>query len=842
VNKAAKTWAIVVGIDAYTDPKVPDLQGAVADAVAFRDWLVALGVPKRQIRQHAAPTDRSRALLAGSRWLDVTPQRIDDSIVRLEQVTDGERLIVYLAGHGLFEPEAGRLFLLPDFSESSPWNMGLDKYVKRFLAMRFSRQFLFVDGCQNLPYSQSARQKIDGQMFAGRTGFAYREGNLLVGAYAAALGQRAKEIGGRGVFTKYLLEGLDLESPSSRAVVLDFSSGERWLDLRKLVTGYVRPFVESAVRDPQTPNVKVEPTETDEACPFFTFRDPTPGKITVTISPSAAVPVVQLISIAVRGQPLWSYSQPVEPAVQVDVPFELRVPLGQTVDAYCVLREGAQWDGTVDRRFEVVAHTPLKFELYDARGSTAPPSVEVRTVSSGGDVLANQFEYDDVAHAAGFTEEVRDEALVAPGVRLEHHETGPVFRLQTKRGVAAVPAVLLRTLSSRRGNAILDATDPGVGIATFATGLLPLAVRPKIQVRLPRGGAPALAGQLAERKLLWIGPPENAPTEPLYESAVGEGPEGARSLASLEKNSIVDVEPGHVLVRLDLPWGTWTKTVSASDTGSAIVSLPNSVGKPPLRVRLREELGRRGDTYLFGVGRPLDKPELRNGLWGTSSSAFRETRPRSAQWAFMPPHIRWLDDPRAVGIATAGRFAFPLLPGRSLAAERSGGDLRVEPLALVPSAAWDVLLFRGLLDDLPAARALELTAAKWKDALLGLAGAYAVYALPAEKRPPGVLEDVLHNLKFLGRRAGGRRMPDVDLLRAALRAFGGDDVSRTDVDGLRRWAEHGAVPVLRWGVPLAIRLIEDDVLPRATFARWLEALHRIETSLSPVSVWTVWRP
>jgi hypothetical protein len=841
VNNAKKTWALVVGIDAYTDPDVPDLQGAVADAVAFRDWLVALGVPKRQILQHAAPTDHSRAFLVGSRWLKVTPQTINDSVVRLEQVTDGARLIVYLAGHGLFEPQKGRLFLLPEFSASrnSPWNLGLDLYVKRFLAMQFPRQFLFMDGCQNLPYAPSVRQRIDPQMHAGAIGFTPRPGNLLVSAYAAAQGQLAKEIEGRGVFTKYLLEGLDLQNPSSKAVVLDFSSGERWLDLRKLVTGYVKPYVASAVKGQQTPNVHVEPTETDEACPFFTFRDPTPGKITVTVTPPAAVPAVELMTFAVRGRTLWSYSQPIEPAVQVDVPFELRVPLGQTVDAYCFLREGAHWNGTREGHSEVAANTSLKFELHDARGSTAPPSIEVRTVSSGGDVLANQFDYDDVARAAGFDEEIRGEAPATPDVRLEHHETGPVFRLEHVITAAAFAG--LGILANRWGNAILDKTKPGVGIATVVTGALPGTVRPKLQVRFPKGGAPALAGQLAERDLLWIGPPENEPTEPLYESAVGAGPEGSRSLASLEKDPIVDIEPGHVLLRLDLPWGTWTETVTVSATASPTVTLPDSVGKPPLRVRLREELGRRGDTYLFGVGRPPDKPELRNGLWGASSSTFREAKPRSAQWAFMPPRVEWFDDSHAVGIATMGRFAFPLLPGRSLAAERVRGDLRVEPLAVVPSAAWDVLLFRGLLDDLPIERALELTAAKWKDAILGLAGAYAVYALPAEKRPSGVLEQVLDNLRLLGRRAGGRRMPDVDLLRAALTASGGD-VSRTHLDGLKRWAEHGAVPVLRWGVALAIRLIEDDVLPKETFTRWLEALQGIEASLSPVSVWTVWRP
>src|SRR5260370_39192273 len=112
---------------------------------------------------------------------------MDKAIVRLERGIGGTRLFVFLAGHGLYEPTSRRLFLTQEFTPDTPTNMGMDLYIERFRSMAsFDRQFLFLDGCQNLPYSQSERQKIAASMYGGRTGFAPRPQCTLIACYAAA--------------------------------------------------------------------------------------------------------------------------------------------------------------------------------------------------------------------------------------------------------------------------------------------------------------------------------------------------------------------------------------------------------------------------------------------------------------------------------------------------------------------------------------------------------------------------------------------------------------------------------------------------------------------------------
>jgi len=843
VNDAATTWALVVGIDSYADPNVKDLEGAVADAVAFVDWLRRLGVPETQILLHASPTKRSRRLLKGRSAVEASAPAIDASIVRLESIGGGSRLLVYLAGHGLYEPTAGRLFLFPEFTENTPLNMGLDLYVPRFLQMPFPRQFLFVDGCQNLPYSESARQRIAGQMYGGRVGFTAKPGNVLVGCYAASLGELAEEVDGHGVFTRRLLEGMDLEHPFKDAVVLDFSTGQRSLDLRKVVTGYVVPYVQADVRgsSPQTPNIQSESGETEDVLRLYSFRDEAPaGKVTVAIQPKAAESAVELLRISVDGYSLWSFWQPRPPAKKLGVPFEVRVPVGSSAAAHCVLQNGAEWAGTLEHRFNVADETPLTFDLHPARPTAGAQQLDVRTIDATGGTVSHQFSYDDLARTTGLTEDVADLGARAGGASFNRREIGPILTMSGGGAKAIDALVASRRLASDWAQAILHATPEHVGVATSATANAAEAFRPRLTVTLPTGGATALAGPIAGRDLVWIGYPEDAPTDPLYESSVGEGPPGARSLASLEAEPFVDVEPGHVLVRLDLPWGSWSQTVSAPPAGATEVKVPSSVGRPPLRVRLFKELQREGSYVLGPAGRP-PAIKLRDGLWGSQSSPFHQIRPRSAKWALGPPRVGWLREDDAVGVATAGSFSFPFVHGRSLGFERIGPDLLVEPLSPVPSTGWDLLLAGGLLDALPPQKVVELTYAKWDDALLGLAGAYAVYARPADEETDRDLQTVLRNLKRLAGQRRGRRVPDIDLLRAALTTRRNKKLSRPDHVALEGWAIRGAVPILRWGVPLAIRLVEDGVLSGDAFDRWIDELRRIEDTLSAHSVWTVWR-
>lgn len=97
------------------------------------------------------------------------------------------------------------------------------------------------------------------------------------------------------------------------------------------------------------------------------------------------------------------------------------------------------------------------------------------------------------------------------------------------------------------------------------------------------------------------------------------------------------------------------------------------------------------------------------------------------------------------------------------------------------------------------------------------------------------------NLRRLSAKPRGMKVPDIDLMGAAHTARARKKVSPVDREILESWATRGAVPVLHWGVSLALRLIEDGVLSGPAFDRWRDELQRIEANLSPVSVWKAWR-
>src|SRR5688572_9980904 len=48
--------ALVVGIDHYSDPEIPDLHGPVRDACDTVKWLRSIGIPDDHIRLHVEPS------------------------------------------------------------------------------------------------------------------------------------------------------------------------------------------------------------------------------------------------------------------------------------------------------------------------------------------------------------------------------------------------------------------------------------------------------------------------------------------------------------------------------------------------------------------------------------------------------------------------------------------------------------------------------------------------------------------------------------------------------------------------------------------------------------------
>jgi hypothetical protein len=151
-------------------------------------------------------------------------------------------------------------------------------------------------------------------------------------------------------------------------------------------------------------------------------------------------------------------------------------------------------------------------------------------------------------------------------------------------------------------------------------------------------------------------------------------------------------------------------------------------------------------------------------------------------------------------------------------------------LSNVPAQEWDLLVATGRLDALSVEQAVDLTRQKWVDDILGLAGAYAVYAAHAQT----YLREVLQNLHSLGHRS-----LDIDLLTVSLEQKPDERLSSNAVSKLLGWAEPGAVPWFRWGVPLALDLLAAAPDDRRLI-RWRDVLASIEPQLSLTSTWSSW--
>ncbi|MEA2622260.1 MAG: hypothetical protein QOH61_1170 [Chloroflexota bacterium] len=933
MGNGSTTWALVVGIDEYELPSIPRLRGAAADAIAVVEWLRKLQVPDSQIFVHAAPSATTRPALdaLGIKWQDAREAAIWDSAKKLQAIPGGTRLFVFLSGHGLYEPSSKRLFLTQESGINDAWtNIGIDLYIDFFLSTAFPLQFLVMDGCQNYPYPKGVRPTIMASMPSGvrPDQFTPKETNSLTACFAATVGQLAQEIEGRGAFLRRLMPAMDPSSPMLEAVTLDFETGQRWLDIVRVMHPYVASQVAtdaqnltpSQLQTPQAYPMGLRPV--DGRSPVFEIADPAPVSVTLDIAPPVATADVESVRIWVNQRPFWDLSRPDPTSPEIDTPLVARFPPALPVRVEVKMRTGANWnvaessvdtDTTEDRSvvFRMTqrlgpgegasppeTQAPLVGPDSFARVSasdTAPvattilaPALEPFTVQSddsgaepghGGFASANITAGADLAGVVGHAEDsiysvkvfgnggrypfsvlqnhypeiesnlgldLPAKAVVGGlhgpespwlrvgrGIRMQRHETGPVFwvkpgstghaRRMVDDWVAAVQRVVGPTF-------IVHAVVRDPAVAATAPNL-----------RFVLASTPvSLAGPLRKRESVTIGPPGQSPQAVVETVAQAAGRNSKRtsqgvirtSLDALGIQPLVRVNPGPVEIRVDLPWGSWSDIVVAPSSGKpATIRVPRSIGTPSLRVRLADqlELEPRGYT-IYGLGGRAPLGHLVDPD-GTPGGALVSADRRAADWALKLPARNLPADGTAV--VRLERPAqpdanFPILHNTSLAVKWSTKGLWVEPLSKTDSPEWDLLLATGRLDALTPEQADQLTRQKWFDAILGLAGAYAVYS----RADWPTLRIVTANLRRIS--APGI---DVDLLEIVGNRSVHGRLSREAKARLSILAEQRQVPLLRWGVPLALELI-GAAAPNAT--PWAADLARIDATLSPISAWTAW--
>jgi uncharacterized caspase-like protein len=218
----AKRYALVIGVDQYTDSQINKLEGAANDAKAIVEALVQYGgFPRDQVKLLTSdqPAERVPTRSKILRWL---------SNFRGNVPKDGLFLIAF-AGHGI--ERANQAYLLPSDAELSDdvtlleeSSINVDDMRKRILETGVGQVVMILDACRNDP--AAGRGDADNHLTTKFTrAFNFEERNSEVKAfatlYATAVGYRAYEYKEKkqGYFSWALVEGLKGAAANERGEV-----------------------------------------------------------------------------------------------------------------------------------------------------------------------------------------------------------------------------------------------------------------------------------------------------------------------------------------------------------------------------------------------------------------------------------------------------------------------------------------------------------------------------------------------------------------------------------------------------------------------------------------------
>jgi Caspase domain len=160
--------ALVVGCDAYPHLPGGDLRGAVADALAVREWLLSRdggAVAETRLTFLAscsaagAQADLASVSNPATRLAFATALK---ELITKPDVSEGDRLYVYLAGHGCRTDPGNPVlaldaFAFTEFSSIDPVSnlIGVQDLAARLRQSRFGVIVVILDACRNLPFDEA---------------------------------------------------------------------------------------------------------------------------------------------------------------------------------------------------------------------------------------------------------------------------------------------------------------------------------------------------------------------------------------------------------------------------------------------------------------------------------------------------------------------------------------------------------------------------------------------------------------------------------------------------------------------------------------------------------------
>ncbi|MFD8800326.1 effector-associated domain 2-containing protein [Streptomyces atroolivaceus] len=202
-----RVFALVVGIEQYVAGPGWDLPGPARDALRFRDWLLARGVPDTHIQLHLAP-------LPGS-LPDVPFRPADHESLRSAFITDlpdrrEEALWVWWGGHGVLDTDDNTRLYTADATLSDRRNIHVESALARLrsdVTPGLGVQMWMVDACRTFDEMHRFPQPPPTERLPAGGRIAAHEQILM---FAAGRGQRAANDPDRrlGVFSDIVLSVL----------------------------------------------------------------------------------------------------------------------------------------------------------------------------------------------------------------------------------------------------------------------------------------------------------------------------------------------------------------------------------------------------------------------------------------------------------------------------------------------------------------------------------------------------------------------------------------------------------------------------------------------------------
>ncbi|MES2800263.1 MAG: caspase family protein [Bacteroidota bacterium] len=194
------TYALIVGISDYQNPKITDLNFADVDAIVFQDYLLSVGLPKENVFTLINENATNASFWTMLNFLS-------------QKVNKGDVVYLYFSGHGDVETNTivQDAFLLPYDSPYSVYSMGAIgmSYLKNWIATFSSKgvQTIFIaDACRS------------GNLIGGKEGMEatanilkdkWKDEIKIVSCQAGELSLEGKQWGGgRGLFSFELINGL----------------------------------------------------------------------------------------------------------------------------------------------------------------------------------------------------------------------------------------------------------------------------------------------------------------------------------------------------------------------------------------------------------------------------------------------------------------------------------------------------------------------------------------------------------------------------------------------------------------------------------------------------------